>query len=36
MNSIGLDKRKSEKLAAKLNDLLADYMKKGTGKQRSK
>ncbi|MBX2931467.1 MAG: DNA starvation/stationary phase protection protein [Chitinophagaceae bacterium] len=26
MNSIGLDKKKSEKLAAKLNELLADYM----------
>ena len=26
MNTIGLDKKKSEKLAAKLNELLADYM----------
>jgi len=26
MNSIGLDKKKSENLAAQLNDLLADYM----------
>ncbi len=26
MNSIGLDKKKSEKLSAKLNALLADYM----------
>lgn len=26
MNSIGLDKKKSEKLSAKLNVLLADYM----------
>ena len=26
MNAIGLDKKKTEKLAAKLNNLLADYM----------
>jgi starvation-inducible DNA-binding protein len=26
MNLIGLDKKKSEKLATKLNELLADYM----------